>query len=210
MAADKRQTRLGGHALDPRAVANLILDRSVHHDVEIRHLKLQKLLYFAHGAFLIRTQMPLVAGFFEAWQHGPVHPAVYKAFRNAGAGLINFRADHEDVMTGQRHPIPEIKDPAITIHIDSILSGIGKMSDFDLVKLSHVPRGPWSVVVEEMLGGVALGARIDNTVLAERFAQHKLIIGTTAGHWEGSAEGSRSQLERGIEKPYTSRHRAGK
>ena len=38
-------------------------------------LELQKLMYFARAIFLIETDDPLVSGWFEAWQYGPVHPA---------------------------------------------------------------------------------------------------------------------------------------
>jgi uncharacterized phage-associated protein len=58
---------------DPRAVANLLLDLADRDDLAITNLVLQKLLYFAHGHFLIRTRCPLVQGGFEAWTYGPVH-----------------------------------------------------------------------------------------------------------------------------------------
>ena len=69
---------------DPRAVANLLLDLAGNDKLDVSNLALQKLLYFAHAHFLIRTGHPLVQGGFEAWTYGPVHPAVYQAFKSAG------------------------------------------------------------------------------------------------------------------------------
>jgi uncharacterized phage-associated protein len=67
---------MSGDPYDPRGVANLMLDEAERLGVEVTHLALQKLLYFAHGLFPINCKRPLVSGCFEAWQHGPVHPAV--------------------------------------------------------------------------------------------------------------------------------------
>ena len=69
---------------DPRAVANLLLDTADEFGVDVTNLALQKLLYFAHGHFLKQIGQPLVQGAFEAWNNGPVHPAIYHAFKGAG------------------------------------------------------------------------------------------------------------------------------
>jgi len=57
---------------DPRSIANFMLDEADRVGVGITNLALQKLLYFAHGIFLNETKGPLVSGYFEAWQYGPV------------------------------------------------------------------------------------------------------------------------------------------
>jgi len=59
---------------DPRAIANLMLDEADRRGWKITNLALQKLLYFAHGIHLTKTKEPLVSGYFEAWQYGPVQP----------------------------------------------------------------------------------------------------------------------------------------
>src|SRR3546814_10577509 len=81
---------------DPRGVANLLLDLAEVRQKPISNLVLQKLLYFAHGRFLIESKKPLLAGYFEAWQFGPVHPTVYHAFKAATDRPIGFRAIHVD------------------------------------------------------------------------------------------------------------------
>src|SRR5262249_26957468 len=91
---------------DPRAIANLMLDEAERNERELSHLPLQKLLYFAHGLFLVEQKQPLVSGFFEAWQRGPVHPVVYQAFKGAGRNPIRFRAERQNIITGERVPIP--------------------------------------------------------------------------------------------------------
>ena len=78
---------------DPRAIANLMLDEADRRGWMITNLALQKLLYFAHGIHLTKEKQPLVSGYFEAWQYGPVHPAVYRAFKPSGAAPISTRVD---------------------------------------------------------------------------------------------------------------------
>ncbi|TCK65777.1 type II toxin-antitoxin system antitoxin SocA domain-containing protein [Curtobacterium sp. PhB136] len=57
-------------------------------DAELSNLKLQKLLYYAQGQHLGRTGEPLFSDEIEAWGHGPVVPAVYRAFKAFGAAPI--------------------------------------------------------------------------------------------------------------------------
>lgn len=51
-------------------------------EAELSNLKLQKLLYYAQGHHLARTGRPLFDDPIEAWDHGPVVPAVYHNFKN--------------------------------------------------------------------------------------------------------------------------------
>ena len=61
-------------------------------DIKITHLALHKLLYLSHGISLIENGRPFVSGYFEAWRYGPVHPAVYSAFKEAGEAPIWFQS----------------------------------------------------------------------------------------------------------------------
>lgn len=193
-------------AHDPRAVANLLLDHAQRKQIVVRHLKLQKLLYFAHGMHLITERRPLVSGGFEAWQRGPVHPAVYRAFREAGANPITIRAQRENILTGEFSPLPEIQDQAAIDAVARVVDGLGRMSDFDLVDLSHAEGGPWSVVVQKMREGFALGARISDDTIRSCFARHKFVVRTDAAHGGGSGAAKLAEAALGIEKPFTSAH----
>lgn len=189
---------------DARAVANLLLDVASGYGLAIRHIKLQKLLYFAHGVHLIQSGKPLISGHFEAWQRGPVHPAVYRSFRGAGADPISFRAQREDVMTGARHPLPSVDAPFARIVVDRVVSSLGQMPDFALVELSHVQNGPWQYVVEKMKGGIALGARIDDDCIRARFFRHKWVVRLDAAPGEGLVGAKLGDNNGDVEKPITS------
>src|SRR5258707_204126 len=102
---------------DPRGIANAMLNESDRVGQPVTHLALQKLLYFAHGLFLIEQKRPLVSGYFEAWRNGPVHPAAYEAFKTAGRKPISFRAMRRDIATGALSPIDLPSDQVVQLHL---------------------------------------------------------------------------------------------
>ncbi len=165
-------------AHDPRAIANLMLDKADLDDIEITNLALQKLLYFAHGLHLIQTKKPLVSGYFEAWQYGPVHPSVYCAFKDAGSSPIKTRAKRKDPLTGRAHKIRKINDRAVVSLVRHVIHSYGKMSPGRLIDLSHAKGSPWDFIVDKSRTSVAFGLRIPDDVIKERFLYHKVSVGT--------------------------------
>jgi uncharacterized phage-associated protein len=163
---------------DPRAVANLMLDEIDRIGRRMSNLALQKLLYFAHAIFLIEKKRPLVSGYFEAWEYGPVHPAAYQAFKSAGAEPIGFRAQKLDVAKGTRAPIPLPSDPEVIQHVIRIVHSYGRMTPGRLVDISHARGAPWHYVVDKGRTSLALGMRIPDDVIRERFKHHKVSVGS--------------------------------
>jgi uncharacterized phage-associated protein len=173
---------------DPRAIANLMLDEADRIGLGITNLALQKLLYFAHGFYLIETKQPLVSGYFEAWQYGPVHPTAYKSFRSAGSDHITFRAQAQDPLTGASLPIREPDTPAARRLVQHVLTSFGNLSPGRLVDLSHATNSPWHFIVDKGRTSVAFGLRIPDTVILERFKYHKVSIGALPRSGEPSED----------------------
>ena len=163
---------------DPRAIANLILDEADLRKISISNLALQKLLYFAHGIFLTQTKTPLVSGYFEAWQYGPVHPSVYRAFKSTGSTVITSRASAKDPLTGCSREIKKIDDYEVVDLIRHVLRSYGTMSPGRLVDLSHAKGSPWDFIVDKSRTQVAFGLRIPDNVIKDRFQHHKVSVGT--------------------------------
>lgn len=155
-----------------------MLDEADRLGIPTTHISLQKLLYFAHGIYLIQTKSPLVSGYFEAWELGPVHPSVYRAFKATGSVPIMFRAQAQDLLTGERRAIQKPNDPAITGLIQQVLNSYGRLSPGRLVDLSHAKNSPWAHVVDKARTDVALGLRITDANIMERFRHHKVSIGS--------------------------------
>jgi uncharacterized phage-associated protein len=162
------------NAYDPRVVANAIIDRAEREGQPVTHIALQKLLYFAHGLFLLRHRKPLISGYFEAWTYGPVHPAVYGAFKVCGSEPIKVRAKRKDLRTGELLDLPELNDPAARKVISQTLNSYGELTAGQLVRLSHARDGPWDVVSKTAELQATIGLRISNALIAERFQFHKL------------------------------------
>jgi uncharacterized phage-associated protein len=165
---------------DARAVANLLLDRAEEHGAPISNLALQKLLYFAHGVFLVRHKQPMITGHFVAWQHGPVHPTVYETFKSAGAKPITFRATRRDYRMRTEFALPTPDDPEVKQVVGDVVRNLAKLPASRLVDMSHVEGGPWHAVVNEIRTGEGLGLRIRDSVVLARFRRHWLAVNSEA------------------------------
>ena len=161
---------------DARAIANLMLDEASRSNLSLTNLAVQKLLYFAHALHLIEQKLPLMTGFFEAWQFGPVHPSVYSAFRSAGAEPIRFRARKMDVLTGETSALINPDNPDVTRLIQRVLNSYGLLPTGRLVDISHAKNAPWDYIVNKSRVTVALGMRIPDSVIVERFRFHKVTV----------------------------------
>lgn len=89
---------------NPISIANFFLRMASKNDMLIGHMKLQKLVYFAHGYYLAATKAlegearPLIDEYFEAWPYGPVSRTIYEEFKDAGRNPIKkpgFVYDHD-------------------------------------------------------------------------------------------------------------------
>lgn len=70
-------------------VARYILSRQDQNAGDtISNMKLQKLVYYAQGFALAITGKPLFQEVIEAWEHGPVAPALYREYKQYEAGAI--------------------------------------------------------------------------------------------------------------------------
>lgn len=114
-------------------VANYIID-NWSDKFEITNLKLNKLVYYSQVESLRKYNHPLFDDIIEAWQHGPVEPAVYRAFSSNGRSRILKS-------TGLA-----ILDETSEKLVDSVMDRLGMLSAFDLVTLSHKPDGAWASV----------------------------------------------------------------
>lgn len=170
------QSGFNGGMYDPRAIANLILDEGSRTGRPVTNLALQKLLYFAHAIFLAERKEPLISGYFEAWQYGPVHPTVYQSFKSAGDQPITFKAKAMNVVTGQQTEIPPLSDRVVILLIQRVMTFYGGLTPGRLVDISHAKDAPWHFVVENAKGVVTLCLRIPNNVIIERFKYHKVSV----------------------------------
>ena len=74
------------------AIANYFIELAHKDNIDIRPLKLMKLVYIAHGYILALLDKPTDGAKLEkveAWQYGPVFPSVYYSFKQYGGNPID-------------------------------------------------------------------------------------------------------------------------
>lgn len=131
------------------AIANYFIVRGVEAECPPTQMKLQKLVYFAHGWHLALCDEPLVEETFQAWKYGPVIPSLYLIFRDYGISPITkpgsiylqtFDMEYADIT-------PEINNlPRLKPFLDKIQEVYGKWNGTQLSALTHMPDTPWSQV----------------------------------------------------------------
>lgn len=97
-------------------IVNWFLNRSMKGVQEeeggLTNLKLQKLLYYAQGAFMALKSAPLFSEDLLAWQHGPVVPEVYESYCENGRNPIihNKEKDPKEIDSQTEEILEEVYD----------------------------------------------------------------------------------------------------
>lgn len=101
--------------------------------VDLSHLKLQKLLYYAQGWYLAENEEPLFSNPLLAWQHGPVVKEAYYQFTDYGKDVIPLSATMatNEVLTENQKRF-----------LDSIYETYGQFSAWRLREMTH-DEEPW-------------------------------------------------------------------
>lgn len=148
-------------AFSPLAVANAVLEEADRQGKKLTIMQLLKLVYIAHGWSLALLNEPLVNEEPEAWQHGPVFPSIYRAFRRFGSGPITDKAStpfgplaSADLSAQQRSVI------------ESVVRGYGDTHAFALSRMTHQPETPWDKVYQ---GGIGSSDDIPNAIIADHY-----------------------------------------
>ena len=151
-----------------KAIANAFINRGIADKLQIDPLKIQKLVYYAHGYYLATTGRPLLDELFEAWPHGPVLPSLYHEFKNFGFTPIKRLATDIDWDTDEFVPVPP---PTDDFQLDKIIRFVwgayAKLSSRELSERSHAKDGPWDKVRTAHPGIRNKG--IDNEIIKEYF-----------------------------------------
>ena len=114
-------------------------------------LKLQKLIYFAHGWHLAIWNQPLIDEFVEAWDYGPVVPNVYHEFKQFGnqpitsLGKILQRGDDRKFRLFSPR-VPAEEDTEGSDLLRKIVQVYDKYTALQLSAETHRPGTPWAKI----------------------------------------------------------------
>lgn len=116
---------------------SIILCTDVEKGDTISNLKLQKLLYYLQGYWLVIFNKPLFEEDIEAWMYGPVVPSVYEYFKEYASRAIM----PEDLT--ETEPLSFNEDES-----DLFFNVLEEYGQFSAVKLMEMTHGelPWKSV----------------------------------------------------------------
>ena len=108
-------------------------------------VKLQKMVFCAHGWHLALTDEPLICEKVEAWESGPTYPSIYHKRDGLPSNLPIPTTDEAD-----RRPI---EDSGMKKYFDAIYKRYDVYTAFDLSCITQAQGTPWFQVTEKYLTG---------------------------------------------------------
>lgn len=131
---------MGKGKYSAKAIANYIIE----HAKNVSPMKLQKLVYFAHGWYLAYKKEPLIIESVEVWDYGPVVRELYDTFKAYGNKPIDEPAEECDWSTGETY-VPRIdeKDEFVVSLLDAVIKMYGRHSAIKLSQATHEDGTPW-------------------------------------------------------------------
>jgi len=150
------------------SVANAFLSRAFRDKTPISPMKIQKLLYMAHGYSLVECEEPMLDEVFEAWKFGPVVSSLYHECKHYGRDAITSYLKDIDPASGAVSPAPLPDDPHVNEIIDFVWDACRDKTAMSLSDWTHVKGGPWDKVTG---GGVCILRHQDvpNDLIREYF-----------------------------------------
>jgi len=119
--------------------------RGIKESNPVTQMKLQKLVFFAHGLHLAKYEQPLVTERFQAWKYGPVVPAIYHEYKLYGSAPI-LDTDYLSLFGEGDKYAEEIKtlDETARKAIEITWEGLKDANAIQLSNWTHKEGSPWA------------------------------------------------------------------
>ena len=152
-----------GYFMKATDLANYIINKSIDAKKPVSNLQLQKMIYFVNLYYFKLTNTFLLEGEqFEAWQHGPVIPDIYRKYATYGGLSISIKSDDisDDLLYDSE--FKKIASDSLNSINDFILY-LASMDPWTLVDYSHRVGGAWHKVYSKDKAKV----KIDNKLIKQ-------------------------------------------
>lgn len=162
-----------GHSFVPqplytaRDVVHTLVERGEELGLKFTRVKLQKLVYAAHGQMLALHDRPLIDEPFSVWRHGPLVESLHHELK--AYGKENVRAVDNWIKGWGR--VPESDTDAMTI-LDAVLHQMGRATAQELVDWSKVAEGPWHQIY---FADDKAATTIENSDIQQHFRKYALV-----------------------------------
>lgn len=133
------------------AIANYFIKLANKSGIGISPLKLQKLVYIAHGWNLALNEFPLIDERIEVWKFGPVVKSVYHEFKKFGNSNITEMGTTIDYFeTFKDASIVKYFEPKIDNNetegfLESVWDSYKNFEAINLSAATHQPGTPWDI-----------------------------------------------------------------
>lgn len=150
-------------AYSAKVIANYFIGKSITDPkAALTPIKLIKLVYIAHGFYLVFKDNPLINEPIEAWRYGPVVASLYQEFKEYGNTPITQLAEIEKEIP------PE--DQYTLQFLNNVWNKYGDIDGLQLSTWTHEKYSPWYAVWEEKKGKLTKNHPINNTLIKTYFS----------------------------------------
>lgn len=156
----------------PLAIANEFILQADPNGV--KHMKLQKLIYFAYGWWLTRHTHPILTEAPQIWRHGPVFKGLYLALRHFGCAPIRQIQSDSPFFAA---PMVDDADREVKTLVEWIWRRYGGYSSFTLSGMAHAAGTAWHRMAEESNWSVPRDSIIPDEYIRAEFHRETEILG---------------------------------
>lgn len=137
----------------PKAVANYFLKKAWENDFSLTPIQVIKLVYIAHGWTLAVLGDSLIHDEVEAWQYGPVIPALYDEFKIFGNQPIDKLARSKVCKSWASMEATADFSALEKELMDAVWDEYGDWEGFQLSDLTHKKGTPWDIAYKSKSSG---------------------------------------------------------
>lgn len=144
-------------------IAYAFVKKGIAEGKPVTQMKLQKMVYFAHGYHLARYAIPLIKEQFEAWKFGPVVPSIYHTYKLYGSDEItdSYLVPIADVQDDELRSLSETAQEAIDYTWDATKN----VTALNLSAWTHKAGSPWALAFKPDMNSIP----IENNVIGKYF-----------------------------------------
>lgn len=170
----------------PDAIANYFIQKGDPCRDGLTPMKIQKLVYFAHGWHLALKDAPLLDEKIQAWEYGPVVERLYHALKEyednpvtkpitclktrPGFNALDAIEEYEPSLNDQ--PQNKVFTQAL---LDKMWELYGSFGAIQLSKMTHEAGTPWDQIRQKFPAYLPKGVPIPNELIKAHF-QSKLLL----------------------------------
>ena len=129
-------------------IAAVFVAKSIKEEKYLTQMKLQKMVYFAHGYHLAKYAQPLIEEPIQAWKFGPVIPQIYYDYKLYGSDLI-MNTNYLSIPYELEEKEFESLSASAKDAIEYTWAVTKNISAAKLSSWTHEPASPWAQVYNE-------------------------------------------------------------